>query len=170
MERQQSEQILEFLVEQEQLPDHGGAIPPKTMNGVYRGMLSEIDPASGMIRIMIPNLFGMETVSARSIVPLSKKQLGEEVLVAFEAGDFRLPCIIGSFWVPEQPSETPQPLIEAKVDGEQVTIEGKKEIVLKCGKASITLTRAGKIIIRGTYLMSRSSGVNKIQGASIQLN
>jgi hypothetical protein len=170
MERQQSEQILELLVETEQQQSHQAATQPKTMNGVYRGMLSEIDPASGLIRIVIPSLFGMEPVSARSIVPLSKKQLGEEVLVAFEAGNLRLPYIIGSFWVPEQSPEAPQLPIEAKVDGEQVVIEGKKEIVLKCGKASITLTRAGKVLIRGAYVLSRSSGVNRIKGGSVQVN
>lgn len=170
MERQQSEQILELLVETEQQPDHQAAAPPKAMNGVYRGVLSEIDPVSGVTRIVIPSLFSMEAVSARSIVPLSKKQLGEEVLVAFEAGDLRLPYIIGSFWRPEQSPETPAPPIEAKVDGEQVVIEGKKEIVLKCGKSSITLTRAGKVLIRGAYVLSRSSGVNRIKGGSVQVN
>jgi hypothetical protein len=49
-------------------------------------------------------------------------------------------------------------------------LTGDKEIVLRCGKASITLTRAGKIIIRGAYLLNRSSGVNKIKGASVQIN
>lgn len=58
----------------------------------------------------------------------------------------------------------------AHVDGEEVLIEGKKQVVLKCGDASITLTKAGKIIIRGKYLLSRSSGVNRILGGSVQVN
>ena len=33
-----------------------------------------------------------------------------------------------------------------------------------------TLTRAGKILIRGAYLLARSSGVNRIQGGSVQIN
>ena len=45
-----------------------------------------------------------------------------------------------------------------------------EEIVLSCGESSITLTRAGKILIRGKYVLSRSSGVNRIKGGSIQLN
>ena len=43
-------------------------------------------------------------------------------------------------------------------------------LVLRCGKASITLTRAGKVLIRGEYIFSRSTGVNKMKGGSIQLN
>lgn len=170
MEHQQSEHIFELLAEAEQTPQPQASTPPTAMNGVYRGVLSEIDSASGRVCIMIPSLFGMEALTARSIVPLAKGKIGEEVLVAFEAGNFRVPYITGAFWAPEQSPEATQPSIEAKVDGEHVVIEGKKEIVLKCGKASITLTRAGKVLIRGTYVLSRSSGVNRIKGGSVQVN
>lgn len=170
MERQQSEQILELLVETEQPPSRQALAQPAAMNGIYRGMVSEFDLASGMIRIVIPTVFGMEPVVARSVVALSKDRVGEEVLVSFEAGDSRFPYIIGALWNPDQPPVSAQPSVEAKVDGEQVVIEGKKEIVLKCGKASITLTRAGKVLIRGAYVLSRSSGVNRIKGGSVQVN
>ena len=49
-------------------------------------------------------------------------------------------------------------------------LTAQREIVLRCGKASITLTRAGKVLIRGEYIFSRSTGVNKLKGGSIQLN
>jgi hypothetical protein len=57
-----------------------------------------------------------------------------------------------------------------KVDGKRIFIEGQEEITLSCGEASITLTKAGKILLRGTYLQSRSSGVNRILGGSVQVN
>jgi uncharacterized protein (DUF2345 family) len=60
--------------------------------------------------------------------------------------------------------------VTVDIDGQRLQFEAKDEIVLKCGKASITLTKAGKIIIRGTYLLSRSSGVNRIKGGSVQIN
>jgi hypothetical protein len=56
------------------------------------------------------------------------------------------------------------------VDGKRVVLEGQEEVVLKCGEASITLTRTGKVVIRGKYLLSRSSGVNRILGGSVQVN
>ena len=55
-------------------------------------------------------------------------------------------------------------------DGERLTLTADREIVLRCGKASLTLTRAGKVLIRGAYLLSRSSGVNRIKGGSVQIN
>jgi hypothetical protein len=56
------------------------------------------------------------------------------------------------------------------VDGERVEIAGRREIVLTCGEASITLTAAGKVIIKGKYVSSTSAGLHRIRGASIQLN
>jgi hypothetical protein len=59
---------------------------------------------------------------------------------------------------------------EAIIDGKRITFDAQEEIVLQCGKASITLTRAGKVLVRGEYLLSRSSGVNSIKGGSVQIN
>ena len=57
-----------------------------------------------------------------------------------------------------------------QVDGKRIVIQGQEEITLSCGEASITLTKAGKILLRGTYLQSRSSGVNRILGGAVQIN
>jgi hypothetical protein len=67
------------------------------------------------------------------------------------------------------PSEPDAP-IEALVDGKRVVIDAADEIVLRCGKASITLRRNGRIVIRGTYVETRSEGVNRIKGGSVQIN
>jgi uncharacterized protein (DUF2345 family) len=56
------------------------------------------------------------------------------------------------------------------VDGESVVIEAREQVVLRCGRASITLTKAGKILIQGEYVSSRSAGVNRIKGGSVQIN
>lgn len=66
--------------------------------------------------------------------------------------------------------EVEERAFEARVDGERVVIAASTEIVLQCGKASITLTKAGKVLLRGAYLLSRSSGVNRIKGGSVQIN
>jgi hypothetical protein len=104
-------------------------------------------------------------LSARTTVTLDKNKVGREVALMFEDGDPRKPIIMGLIHQPEDL----QPVV-AEVDGERKTLTARKEIVLRCGKASITLTRAGKIIIRGTYLLNRSSGVNRIKGGSVQIN
>jgi hypothetical protein len=46
-------------------------------------------------------------------------------------------------------------LEDVTVDGKRVTFDAKEEIVMRWGKASITLTRAGKVLIRGAYFLNR---------------
>lgn len=59
---------------------------------------------------------------------------------------------------------------QARLDGRSVVLEAQTEIVLRCGKGSITLTADGKIVIKGTELVSRASGSNKIKGALVNIN
>ena len=53
---------------------------------------------------------------------------------------------------------------------ERLIVTAKEQVVIRCGKASITLTRAGKVLIQGEYVLSRSAGVNRVKGGSVQLN
>jgi hypothetical protein len=106
-------------------------------------------------------------VSARSLVPITAAEIGREAALTFEDGDAAMPIIAGLL---QTPKFAPHPQREVKLDDESLALTAKNEIVIQCGKASITLTSAGKVIIQGEYVLSRSSGVNKIRGGSIQLN
>ncbi|HVY47055.1 MAG TPA: hypothetical protein VHB21_14305 [Minicystis sp.] len=65
--------------------------------------------------------------------------------------------------------DAPGPL-DAVVDGRRVIVEGAREIVLRCGRASITLTRSGRIVLKGTHVVSQSSGENSIRGTHVRIN
>ena len=95
----------------------------------------------------------------------------------FEEGDPDRPLVLGLLEPaprerssPEQQDEKENAPFNLELDGESLTLTAKKQITLRCGKASVTLTRAGKVIIRGAYLLNRSSGVNRIKGGSVQIN
>ncbi len=105
---------------------------------------------------------------ATTNVELGPEDVGAPVTLLFEEGDPRQPIIIARVW--QRPSAPRPSKVAVKVDGDRLEIAGDREIVLRCGKASITLTRAGKVLIRGTYLLQTSSGANKIKGASVQIN
>ena len=49
-------------------------------------------------------------------------------------------------------------------------IEGEGELILRCGRATVTLREDGKIVIRGVDVLSRASRTNRIKGGSVQLN
>ena len=50
------------------------------------------------------------------------------------------------------------------------TIEADTELVLRCGKSSLSLKQDGRITLRGKQVLSRADGQNRVQGASVQLN
>ena len=109
-------------------------------------------------------------VPARSAVALSNAHAGREVVLMFEKGANDAPIILGLIEKPVASPDKPVQPDKTEIDGKTLRLTAEKEIVLRCGDASITLTRAGKIIIRGAYVLSRSSGVNRITGGVVHIN
>ncbi len=60
--------------------------------------------------------------------------------------------------------------VDLKVDGRRIELEGQEEVVLRCGQASITLRRNGRVVIRGAYVETRAKGTNRIKGGSVLIN
>src|SRR5438477_4944779 len=115
-----------------------------------------------------PQLVGLpdlpnEIVTARTTVPLSRTQLGAAVVVVCERGDMRLPIVVGVIQHKSPggaPAAAAPRQVSVQADEDRILLSANREIVLSCGDARITLTRAGKVLIEGRYVMSRSSGYN----------
>src|SRR5512144_319731 len=108
---------------------------------------------------------------ARSVVDLHGMHIGRQVALMFEADDTARPIVMGVLNAEAEIPFEPKPgQVEVDADGERLIVSVKDQLVLRCGKASITLTKAGKVLIQGAYVLSRSTGVNRIKGGSIQLN
>lgn len=60
--------------------------------------------------------------------------------------------------------------VDAVIDGKKIVFNANEEILLRCGKSSILLRKDGKIVIKGSNLISRSSSTNKIKGSSVSIN
>lgn len=137
------------------------------IDGVVIGILLNVSESHSPVVAYqgCPSATGL---AARTTTALSPEHVGTQVALMFEAGDPASPLIIGRIQrLPEPPKSAD---VIAQLDGERLELHAEREIVLRCGKASITLTREGKVIIRGAYLSSRSSGVNRIKGGSVQIN
>jgi Domain of unknown function (DUF6484) len=137
---------------------------PQKLDGVLIGKLIGMDEGGEALVDFAGNPCA-HPLPARSTVACTARDAGRDVVLLFERGDPHRPIVMGLLHTPRA-----APPVQAETDGERLVFTAEKEIVLRCGGASITLTRAGKVIIRGAYLLSRSSGVNRIKGGSVQIN
>ncbi|AZD67785.1 hypothetical protein SAMN04489802_2624 [Pseudomonas chlororaphis] len=136
------------------------------IDAVVIGTLLELPHASAP-RVVYPGCPDTSGVVARCTALLGPADIGGQVALMFEGGDPACPLVIGRLLGADAP---PEPVASVRLDEHCLELSAEREIVLRCGKASITLTRAGKVIIQGAYLSSRSSGVNRIKGGSVQIN
>ena len=153
----------------------------RQIEGVRVGKIVNVDK-SGQVFVDFPdNTEG--SVAARFTNSVNLKMLrhaasaDQDVLLVFENNDPELPIIIDTLYsLVDKITESPPMELrvdeskDVTVDGKRITFDAREQIELRCGKASIILTRAGKIIIRGAYLLNRSSGANRIKGGSVQIN
>ncbi len=166
------------------------------IHGVLIGTLVELGD-EGQAKVSYPGNLAVLPVAARSTAPLTAESVGREVALLFENGDVRRPIIVGVMQtsMATAGADLPEPTQDAQasdaetapttatldeslkasdseliIDGRRIDLQAREEIVLRCGKSSITMTRAGKVIIRGAYVSSKSSGANRIKGGSVQIN
>ncbi len=103
--------------------------------------------------------------AAQTTVAVSPTDVGRDVVLVFVERDARRPIILGMTQPPACVTT-----VRAELDDDKLVLTAAREIVLKCGEASIILTRAGKVLIRGSYVVTHAAGVNRIKGGSVQIN
>jgi len=122
-------------------------------------------------------------VAARVTAPIDAAGLeraareGQEALLVFEDGRLDRPILVALL-----ASATPHldallaapaaaaPRPDARLDGRRVVVEAGRELILRCGKASLTMTEDGKVTLRGFQIVTQADGVQKIRGAKVQIN
>ena len=134
------------------------------IDGVVIGLLMGFDGARPLV-VFAGNRRDV-AVPARSLASLEDAGIGAELALLFEEGDPGRPLIVGRIVGPGQ--SRPRPEISHK--GGKVLVEAAGGIELRCGKASIVMHPDGRIIIRGSNLVSHASVGNRIRGGSVHLN
>jgi hypothetical protein len=168
------------------LPDPATALTAATGTPIKVGYLAPGSKPGALVVDFEGNAAG--PLAARSVVALNETTIHEalmsrqSVVLLFENGDSSLPIIVGLLSpdpgavllgsLLHSPAATPAPLkpTEARVDGKRVVLEGDQEVVLRCGDASITLRRDGKLVLRGAYIETTAKGLNRIRGGSVKIN
>ncbi len=166
--------------------------------GVGEILIARLDAIdeSGRPLVSVSHIADFNLRPALATVPVSPQHIGRQVALMFTQGAVSQPVVMGFIHspldqvldvvlattesaqtgsdelvftgnLPERKSDDTETL---HIDGKRILLEGREEVVLRCGESSITLSANGKISIRGKYLLSRSSGVNRILGGSVQVN
>ena len=146
----------------------GAAPPGPALPGVCVGHVVGLDPERGVLVDFPGNPGG--PVPARLLAALDAPRLAaaaagrQPAALMFERGDPTLPLLVGLV------EAMPTPTREATIDGKRLVLTGEEEIELRCGEASISLKKNGKLVIRGAYVETRAKGTNRIKGGSVQIN
>jgi hypothetical protein len=141
------------------------------LRGAVIGVLIGFKDEGKTPLVIFPGQSSDTAVAARTIQDVHGSHIGREVVLIFEGSDVQRPIIVGCLQRADGwPVSTAHGHVEVEADGERMIVSAKAQLVLRCGKASITLTKAGKVLIQGSYVSNRSSGVMRIKGGSIQLN
>lgn len=100
-----------------------------------------------------------------------------QVILVFENGNLSLPFILGVIGDDKQLTDRLHEIEKQddrqdnkELEADTLMLSGKKEVILQCGKGSITLREDGKIIIKGVEVVSRASQANKIKGSTVCVN
>lgn len=115
---------------------------------------------------------GPDGLVARCATQVTEEHVGRRAALMFEGGDPAKPILTGMlhFDDDEIGDHPAMGSLQIEEDDQKIDITLKKAISLKCGKASLIITPNGKILLRGKYLLSRASGVNRVQGGSVRIN
>lgn len=137
--------------------------PGETRLGVLVGKLVALADDGAWVRVATDG----PPARARSTIELCDGDVDREFVIAFDGGDSTRPLILGRLLASPAASRH---VVHAHSDGERLVLSARERIVIECGSASITLTRTGKVLIRGHYVQSRATGVNSLKGGSVELN
>ncbi|HEY3159657.1 MAG TPA: DUF6484 domain-containing protein [Vicinamibacterales bacterium] len=140
------------------------------IDGVVVGALVGFADAGAIPLVTYRQQPGTAAVPARSTVALHASHIGKQAALMFEEGDPQRPIIVGCL---QDENATALPVsgqVQVEADGQRLVVSATDRIVLRCGKASITLTKEGKVVIQGAYVSNQSSGVLRLKGGSVQIN
>src|SRR5690606_14624239 len=115
-------------------------VPATTLPRVVVGELVALTDGGETPLVIYRGQTGTAALRARTIVDLHGAHIGRPVTLTFEDGDPSSPIVMGVIrgaggWpMAEAPAQ-----VEVDMDGERMVVSAKEQLVLRCGKACITL-------------------------------
>lgn len=141
----------------------------KGQQGVLVGEVASTD-ALDVVWLRLPGMDGRLTRAAVTLCDTEELSPGRRVAVMFQTseqvGAVVLGPVVAELPLGQNEPATPEPLPRP----DTLSFDAERSITLRCGKSSIQLLADGNVLIRGSYVLSRASGTNRIRGGNIQIN
>ena len=136
------------------------------IDGLLIGSICEIN-ANGLPVVTVPSV--IDRAVAQTVCDISKLKIGDQCALMFQSGAPNSPVILGVLQQPVITLGSPDPISFEQSD-DKIEIRSESEINLHCGEAHFRMTAGGLIEMRGSKVVSHSTGLNRIRGASVKLN
>lgn len=131
------------------------AVPPLYSQGwPVLGTITDID-TKNRLWVHFPGAPAPQMALAG--VELGDEDIGRQCIVSFLYGDLKRPVITN---LVHEPNNVP----------ERIKLCAHEEVVIQCGNARINLSEGGRAELRGSTVVSHSSGLNRVRGASVKIN
>ncbi|MCF6337691.1 MAG: hypothetical protein L3J84_07025 [Gammaproteobacteria bacterium] len=156
------------------------ALVESQLNTPRRGIIRDVT-ADGIILVadqQLPEVLSHCHFLRTSAASLPELTAGDKVLYLAASGDETLGCVMGLVQPYQQRRSALAEKTDAKgnlpsttlLEDEVVRIRANKGLIIECGKGSLIINEDGKLQLKGTELLSRASGMNRIKGAGVNIN
>ena len=116
--------------------------------------------ADGRPLVLLPGKQG--PVAACSASALRTDQVDQLVAVMFVDADMSKPMVIGPVVGLPDATDAAAP--------QRLELSASRELVLKCGSATLRLQADGTAVLRGVNVVTRAAATNRIRGGNVQIN
>lgn len=139
---------------------------PHKIEGIIIGEIIGFNEKNETIVSIDP--YHNEPIPSKSIINITKEDIGKKVAIGFENCIKNKPIIMGLMHQPEATNSSLELNIH-EMDKKTI-IKGENEIELTCGESSIILEANGRITLRGNFITSHAHAGQRIRGGSVQIN
>lgn len=138
--------------------------PLPRVPGVVIGEVRGID-GEGRIWLDLPPPWESAELAVCCLCRMDQLAAGAPVAVMFQEENPLMAVVVGPIV-----AELRRSPVGSQSLPQSIELAAEQQITLRCGKASIQMLRDGSLRIRGSELLSRASGTNRIRGGNIQIN
>ena len=121
----------------------------------------------GLPLVVVPGADESQAAQAACVVTCN--DVGRQCALMFQNGDVSMPIVMGLLQMPVIALGASTGFDVDEATG-SIDIFSEREINLHCGDAHFRMTAEGLIEMRGNKVVSHSTGLNRVRGASVKLN